>query len=670
MKKFLLCMMLAGLMMPVIAQEKLTFERKSVVVSEMRADLGLSSTGMLPMSPKGALVDVKDWIDVGTSNGYDRQSQGSVYPMTRIHDDGFIGMTWTNEDNTPFPGSSTPARGVGYAYSTDGGKTWSEPDMRVGGIPVYWPSYAQWGKEGEAILARSYDSYEHQGVQILDGLVLMTREKKGEGEWTLHAVPYPAGTPIENGYFMAWSRMTTSGEDHQYIHFMTHTRWGDNCDPAHYYEGYCEPIFYYRTSDGGETWDVAGKLVPDEISSMAWDRDDDPSFVDRISITAQGDVVAATFIDLGCNAYLLKSQDNGNTWTATEFFHSPVRWYSSPAAYADTCFIPTFGTVAIDNNGMAHIAFGTRMCMNSADAGFMSLFSGYGTAYLSYWNEDMDPFDGDDFTSMKMDEILYETFIDPNQSESGKIYVQSITPLEPVVGFFTPTLAANIFTAPETPGDFDWIQNSYGRAGTFSFPQIGIDKDNKLHLTYLGMLDGGSDDTRWLRHPYYTSRTEDGTWSETEYIVNNVDVIDREFAYLTSAGLYDNKMHLMAQVDPYAGTYLTYAGEGSDHNSVLNHFYYFYLEGGINYPASPIGAIDEIVSLNMSLLPNPASGQVRVKFEGKGNITVSNMLGQTVYHVENVENQKEISLSNMATGVYFVTVRSGNATATQKLIVK
>jgi hypothetical protein len=72
----------------------------------------------------------------------------------------------------------------------------------------------------------------------------------------------------------------------------------------------------------------------------------------------------------------------------------------------------------------------------------------------------------------------------------------------------------------------------------------------------------------------------------------------------------------------------------------------------------------------MSVYPNPASGQVKVNFEGKGNITVYNMLGQAVYHAENVENTKAISLSNMTAGVYFVTVRSGNATATQKLIVK
>jgi hypothetical protein len=124
MKKFLLCMLLAGLMMPVVAQERLALESKSIPVSEMRADLGLFSAGTLPMSPIGTLVDVDGWKSAGTSEGYDRQTQGCIYPITKVHTDGFIGATWTNEDNPPFTGSSVPTRGVAYTFSKDGGKTW------------------------------------------------------------------------------------------------------------------------------------------------------------------------------------------------------------------------------------------------------------------------------------------------------------------------------------------------------------------------------------------------------------------------------------------------------------------------------------------------------------------------------------------------------------------
>ncbi|MCL2511468.1 MAG: T9SS type A sorting domain-containing protein, partial [Bacteroidales bacterium] len=214
---------------------------------------------------------------------------------------------------------------------------------------------------------------------------------------------------------------------------------------------------------------------------------------------------------------------------------------------------------------------------------------------------------------------------------------------------------------------YDWATTSYGLAGCYSFAQMEFN-DGKMHLAYLGLVDGSPNNSGcWLRHPYYTSRDKDGNWTQTQYIVNSLDYIDLEFAYLTSAGFSDDVWYLMAQVDSYAGVHECY-GQGCtpEHDPVKNT-YYFFPYGEEPYIPS-IGDI-EYAPLNMSVIPNPASGQVTVKFEGKGNITVYNMLGQTVYHVENVENNPTIPL-NMASGVYFVTVRSENATATQKLIVK
>jgi hypothetical protein len=79
MKKNLLCMLIAGLTIAATAQKK---------------------------EVSGTFVEVGLWRYAGVSQSYDRQSQGSVYPMTQRHDDGFIGCTWTNEDNKiPFNGS-------------------------------------------------------------------------------------------------------------------------------------------------------------------------------------------------------------------------------------------------------------------------------------------------------------------------------------------------------------------------------------------------------------------------------------------------------------------------------------------------------------------------------------------------------------------------------------
>ncbi|MCL2041324.1 MAG: hypothetical protein FWG84_04705 [Bacteroidales bacterium] len=89
MKKVLLCMLMAGLMTSAVAQEQ-------------------------------RFLDVNGWESAGISKSYDRQSQNAVYPMITLHDDGFIGCTWTTDDNPKFSGSVIPNRGVAYSYSTDG----------------------------------------------------------------------------------------------------------------------------------------------------------------------------------------------------------------------------------------------------------------------------------------------------------------------------------------------------------------------------------------------------------------------------------------------------------------------------------------------------------------------------------------------------------------------
>jgi hypothetical protein len=418
------------------------------------------------------------------------------------------------------------------------------------------------------------------------------------------------------------------------------------------------PTYYYRTQDG-TTWDVAGKIIS-EVVGHEWDEDWD-GYTDGINFASRGNTVAACFMSMGSDGYVLKSTDNGDTWKSIKFYDSPVRRALTPADYADTVYAPVQGCVALDNDGMIHLAFSVVMVLNSETT--VGYFSGMATSFLSYWNEYMDPIDGaEEFVLNKMETLVWEEYFDFDQSEEGSFYVISATPKMPVIGYYTPIQDEHLFTVDRGIIQ-DWGGGSYWYAGGFSFPQMAFDTNNKLHLAYIGWLDAGVDDNRWLRHPFYTTRDTDGTWTKTEYLINNIDLIDRELAFLTLAGLGDNKMYLMVQIDPYAGTFLE-----NDHVSTVNYYYFFDISP-VPTPDESIGEIN-YTPFTMIVAPNPASGQATVQFEGKGNITVYNMLGQTVYHVENVENMKEIPLNNMATGVYFVNVRSGNATATQKLIVK
>ena len=680
MKKFLLCMLLAGLMMPVVAQEKTAVKQNEKRVAPMLLkDAGGSTYGAFPMTSRGTLVEVELWTSAGISQSYDRQTQGGVYPMVQMHKDKkFIGCTWTNEDNPPFDGSGTPIRGLGYSYSTDGGETWSwnneeTRENRLGGIPVYWPSYAQWGKNGEAVMARSYDSYEYDDgyndVYIKDGLVLFTRENRGEGAWTITPVPYPEDSDPK--HFMAWGAMTTSGDDHQYIHIITPMSNQDI--PNVLYHGYGTPTLYFRTQDG-KTWDVAGQPVP-EVIGQVWD--EESYYADGMSWAVQGNTVACSFINMGSHGYVIKSLDNGDTWQSIKFFDAPVRSGVSHNEYPDSVYVPSVGCLALDNNGKMHVAFSAIRCMNGDDGIYYN--PGGWAQFLSYWNEDMTPINGDtDFntpyiSSLLMGHYYYDgEYFDWDLSDGDQFYVKSTIPKWPVIGYFIPFPNEHLYTMLDDADE--WAGKSYGQAGMFSFPQMTFDANNVLHLVYLGMLDGaagGLKNGAWLRHPFYTT-TDDGgkTWTQTEYLVNYVTFVDQEFAYPVFVGVSaDDKMFMMAQTDPMPGTNGPYGTNPPDHSAIDNSYTFFTI-AGVPCPDCPGNpGIVENTLLSMQLLPNPASGQVKVTFEGKGDIAVYNMLGQTVYHVENVENHKDIPL-NMASGVYFVTVRSGNAMATQKLVVK
>ncbi|MCL2040735.1 MAG: T9SS type A sorting domain-containing protein [Bacteroidales bacterium] len=630
MKKVLLCMLMAGLMTPVVAQEK-------------------------------RFLDVGGWKSAGISKSYDRQSQNAVYPMTTLHDDGFIGCTWTTDDNPEFSGSVIPNRGVAYSYSTDGGFTWSwNPDdeekqeNRIGGIPLYNPSYAQWGKSGEAVLAKSADTYEHNGVPIVNGLVLLTRENRGEGEWNIISVPYPEGTSPDAGYVMACARMTTSGPNHEYLHIMSPMALPE----SQQYKGYYNPVLYYRTQDGGLTWDIESALVP-EMVGQEWDAHS--KYRDGITFANQGNTVACAFIDFGSDGYVLRSRDNGETWESIRFFDTPVGPYIDPSEYADAAYIPAQGCIALDLYGKIHVAFSVVMAANSEEEGLVAFFSGFTSTFLSYWNEDMAPIDGEANYSKDVIEPIVLDYFDWERSDEEKLYVISTVPQLPIIGYFIPMRDDHYFYI-----DHETFLSPmcYGIGDAFSFPQMAFDLDNQLHLTYLGLLNGHSD----YHHPFYTSTADGGmTWRQTEHLVNNVNIIDNEFAYLTLAGIDGNRMHLMAQVDMFPGTYIT-SGTSPvcKHDPTDNYFYHFYVECWDPF------AIETIESnpLALRVIPNPASGQATVTFDGKGNITLYNMIGQTVYHAENIEKEKIIPLNNMAAGVYFVTVRTGNAMATQKLVVK
>lgn len=89
----------------------------------------------------------------------------------------------------------------------------------------------------------------------------------------------------------------------------------------------------------------------------------------------------------------------------------------------------------------------------------------------------------------------------------------------------------------------------------------------------------------------------------------------------------------------------------------------------------PAGLNSKTSNLDFSIYPNPTKDIVQVKLNNANNtkLTISNALGQVVYQnnavTSNLSNLS-ISTSDLAKGVYFVTLTQDNKTTTKKLVVE
>lgn len=83
-----------------------------------------------------------------------------------------------------------------------------------------------------------------------------------------------------------------------------------------------------------------------------------------------------------------------------------------------------------------------------------------------------------------------------------------------------------------------------------------------------------------------------------------------------------------------------------------------------------VGICETVREIPFTLYPNPATASVTIRFEGTYAVELYNMMGQKVYSAEKASELHQISLQNLAKGVYFITVRDGEKISSQKLIVQ
>jgi len=90
-----------------------------------------------------------------------------------------------------------------------------------------------------------------------------------------------------------------------------------------------------------------------------------------------------------------------------------------------------------------------------------------------------------------------------------------------------------------------------------------------------------------------------------------------------------------------------------------------------------ITSIKEFSKFNIIIHPNPSNGKITLEMNGVNNdmynVTINNLLGQTVYTIEKDVNDfftEDIDISKFGKGTYLITISNSSSIITEKLIVE
>jgi hypothetical protein len=477
-------------------------------------------TPLLPSASRGASANGV----VIAQTYYDLQTNSSVDNSRLLrHSDGTLSgvFTWSNQTG---PGYSN--RGSGYTYNN--GTTWTviNPSTRIEGERTGWPSIGYTASGKELVSSHSTDA---------SGLLLTYRGAKGSGVWLFNSDPTGAKTAnIACTGYILWPRMAVGGANGNTVHLIALSEpepaTGSTFNGCRY-QGIDGALTYNRSKDGGVTWDIKHLVIPG-IDSSVYDNIN----ADSYAIDARGDVIAIAVFHRFGDTRVLKSTDNGDTWTVYNVLDFPYdKFVLGDVMITDTLTTSdNSGTVIIDNNGKVHTFFGswTWTDPDTTDQLYTTfpLLSG-----LHYWNE-----------SYGNNNSKLLTGLVDKDGNPGAVAI---------------------------PSGLNGIAD-YGQKSVSSQPSASVDANNNLYLLFSGVCESSSskgynDGSKHYRHQFMMKSATGGcTWGAIQDMTDAGTGFE-ECAYGTMAKRITNKILFHYQEDGAPGTAVGPAAHADGQNDIV-----------------------------------------------------------------------------------------------------
>jgi hypothetical protein len=560
--------------------------------------------------------------DIGTSGVYDMQSNASSMERVVTWPDGTTAAIWMKSDVTGYGDC-----GTGYNYN-DGNGWGPAPTARIETIRTGSPNLCMWNGNGELVLAHS----------STPNLVMNTRPVKGTGNWTQTLAPTgPVGQGGTNVNLL-WPRAITNGTNHQNIHIICLTM--PTANGGIKYKGLDGALIYYRSQDGGLSWDRQGVQIAG-LDSLHYNGFKSETYT---WIEPHGDTIAFILGSTWNGTFLMKSFDNGNSWIKQDII---VPYWAKNTTDVTPAFYGCDGTMAgaMDKHGVFHVAFGRMYARQYNGPEGFGRYWDAATDGLIYWNS----------TELPLDSALMSS-------------LDSLDVHQQLIGY----------VAPDQNGD-SIVGFPYYGGGLSSYPAVVIEPYTQyMYIVWSGVTVLNPDPTPYnYRHIWgRTIVVEYHGWLEMEDYNSDILYFGTEFVYPeVPKKINDWYLYILTQISPQPGSNVE---AGSTYPPVPVHLVDFLYQevplwvGGLP-PSTKI--TQNYVGQNF---PNPVHGITSFVFKvGRiSNITVevSDLLGNPVIKmdegiVQTGSKQFDIDCSGLTSGIYFYTVKFGNNAITKKMVV-
>lgn len=547
---------------------------------------------------------------------YDLQSNAGTQNRIIWWPDGTISGSWTKGQAE----TGYADRGTGYNYF-DGAAWGPAPSARIESLRTGWPSLDKWNGNGEIVIA-------HQSGTT--GLVMNTRPVKGTGNWTESIIPPPAGA---SG--LLWPRAITSGPTNNYIHMVVLTAPTGNGGTI--FQGLDGALVYYRSLDGGATWDKNGVILTGLDSTQY-----DGFSADNYNWgTPHGDTIYFGVAGHWSDSFIMKSTDNGATWTKI-----PIATNANKMLPEGTSYVAPFnsgdGAVAIemDKSGTIHMAFG------------------YGGGHME---------GGSKYIYLNRNGLIYWNTTMPMLPDSLDLDVLQANGNLP--GFY--------FDGPN-PGDTLLTVPNY-RMGLSSFPQLAVDDYNNVYLLFvMPTYANPSPDYINFRNIWGVAKFHDkAEWTDMINFNENILYWFYEFAYVSLAKTIKNdKLHVIYQTADQPGISSVTGSTIAVHNNNIDHRI---IDGSAFWPTAVDKNANKPGSYVSQNFPNPVNGSTtfNVNLDKAANVTVAlaNVMGQQLMvsdkgMLNTGAHKITLDCSTLTSGIYFYSVKINGESFTHKMIVE